>query len=188
MHDSESPINRFPNACPCCGYATLDKRGDWDICSICWWEDDGTDNHNANHVSGGSNAKLSLTRARINFITDAIFSPSRMDLRKQQQPTRLFKRQRQFLFDASDQTVRETAFNWSTSLVELDDIPKFSRFKIGDSVVYRRRNLDSTSRIGTIETVQWNSNIEIWHYRLLDEAGNPIEKWFAGSRLAQNAG
>ena len=40
MFDPNLPINRFPNACPCCGYATLDARGEYDICAICWWEDD----------------------------------------------------------------------------------------------------------------------------------------------------
>src|SRR3954447_19194782 len=26
--------------CPCCGYYTLDSRGSFDICQVCWWEDD----------------------------------------------------------------------------------------------------------------------------------------------------
>lgn len=28
-------------ACPCCGYQTLDRRGEYDICAVCFWEDDG---------------------------------------------------------------------------------------------------------------------------------------------------
>lgn len=26
--------------CPCCGYKTLQTKGEYDICSICFWEDD----------------------------------------------------------------------------------------------------------------------------------------------------
>lgn len=26
--------------CPCCGYKTLDSRGEYDICSVCFWEDE----------------------------------------------------------------------------------------------------------------------------------------------------
>jgi Cysteine-rich CPCC len=29
-----------PCRCPCCGYLTLPKRGAYDICPICFWEDD----------------------------------------------------------------------------------------------------------------------------------------------------
>ncbi len=33
--------------CPCCGEKTLSlPRGEYDICSICWWEDDGTESEN----------------------------------------------------------------------------------------------------------------------------------------------
>jgi hypothetical protein len=27
--------------CPCCGYRTLPSRGDYELCPVCWWEDDG---------------------------------------------------------------------------------------------------------------------------------------------------
>jgi hypothetical protein len=29
------------HACPCCGYRTLPGRGDYDLCPVCGWEDDG---------------------------------------------------------------------------------------------------------------------------------------------------
>jgi hypothetical protein len=29
------------HACPCCGYKTLPGRGDYDLCPVCWWEDEG---------------------------------------------------------------------------------------------------------------------------------------------------
>jgi hypothetical protein len=53
--------------CPCCGCLTLDERCDWDICEVCYWEDDGQDDHNADAVHGGSNGKLSLRQARANY-------------------------------------------------------------------------------------------------------------------------
>jgi hypothetical protein len=27
--------------CPCCGYQTLPGRGAYDLCPVCWWEDEG---------------------------------------------------------------------------------------------------------------------------------------------------
>lgn len=28
-------------SCPCCNYKTLDRIGEYDICKVCYWEDDG---------------------------------------------------------------------------------------------------------------------------------------------------
>jgi hypothetical protein len=53
--------------CPCCGYKTLHGRGQDEICKVCFWEDDGQDEHDASDVRGGPNYDLSLTRARENF-------------------------------------------------------------------------------------------------------------------------
>ena len=30
-------------SCPCCGYRTLPEQGDYDLCPVCWWEDDGVE-------------------------------------------------------------------------------------------------------------------------------------------------
>jgi hypothetical protein len=57
----------LPLRCPCCGCKTLDKRGDFDICSVCFWEDDGQDDYDADVVRGGPNGSLSLTQARANY-------------------------------------------------------------------------------------------------------------------------
>jgi len=54
-------------ACPCCGFKTLSERGGYDICQVCFWEDDGQDNHDADDVRGGPNHTLSLTEARENY-------------------------------------------------------------------------------------------------------------------------
>lgn len=53
--------------CPCCGYKTLSERGGFEICAVCFWEDDGQDEQDAEIVRGGSNGSLSLTKARDNF-------------------------------------------------------------------------------------------------------------------------
>jgi hypothetical protein len=45
----------------------LAERGGYEICPVCWWEDDGQDVHNADEVWGGPNGRLSLTGARRNF-------------------------------------------------------------------------------------------------------------------------
>ena len=54
--------------CPCCGYQTLSARGIYDICQVCFWEDDGQDDETAGEVWGGPNGDLSLTQARKNFM------------------------------------------------------------------------------------------------------------------------
>ncbi|MCC7137573.1 MAG: hypothetical protein IT460_03995 [Planctomycetes bacterium] len=53
--------------CPCCGYPTLADRGGYDICDLCWWEDDGQDDHDATVVRGGPNKHYSLAAARANW-------------------------------------------------------------------------------------------------------------------------
>ena len=53
--------------CPCCGYKTLPERGGFEICPVCFWEDDGQDDHDADVVRAGPNYSLSLTKARENF-------------------------------------------------------------------------------------------------------------------------
>jgi hypothetical protein len=52
-----------PYICPCCGYRTLLERGAYDICQVCFWEDDGQDDHDADVVRGGPSYELSLTAA-----------------------------------------------------------------------------------------------------------------------------
>lgn len=53
--------------CPCCGFKTLSERGGYDICPVCFWEDDGQDENDAEVVRGGPNGWLSLSEARANF-------------------------------------------------------------------------------------------------------------------------
>jgi hypothetical protein len=57
------------HSCPCCKYLTLDERGGYEICPICFWEDDGQDEAELHTIRGGANGRLSLAEARTNFAT-----------------------------------------------------------------------------------------------------------------------
>jgi hypothetical protein len=49
--------------CPCCDYRTLSGPGGYDICPVCFWEDDGTSNLDSH---SGPNHRT-LREARKNF-------------------------------------------------------------------------------------------------------------------------
>lgn len=53
--------------CPCCGYYTLEKKANntFQICPVCYWEDDGIQLHDIDYKDGAN--KSSLREARINF-------------------------------------------------------------------------------------------------------------------------
>lgn len=53
--------------CPCCGYKTLDEEppGTYDICPVCFWEDDNLQFADPDY-RGGANG-LSLREAQKNF-------------------------------------------------------------------------------------------------------------------------
>jgi hypothetical protein len=53
------------NTCPVCGYLTLNERDSFEICQICFWEDDGIDDYEADVVSGPNH--MSLNEARLKF-------------------------------------------------------------------------------------------------------------------------
>ena len=63
---AEQPVT-LPLRCPCCFCKTLGERDVFDICPVCFWEDDGQDDHDADVVRGGPNGMLSLTQARANY-------------------------------------------------------------------------------------------------------------------------
>ena len=54
--------------CPCCGYKTLDEEppGTFEICSICFWEDDGVQYDDPDY-EGGANLP-SLRKAQKNYV------------------------------------------------------------------------------------------------------------------------
>ena len=105
-------------ACPCCGYGTLASRNEFEICEICWWEDDGQDNDNASQVLGGPNSNLSLTRARFNFLKYGIFDPKRVDLRSRQESTEGYAKYRVFVLDETTHSVTEPAVGWQAVLAD----------------------------------------------------------------------
>jgi hypothetical protein len=57
----------LPLRCPCCYCQTLSKRDDFEICPVCFLEDDGQDDHDADVVRSGPNGRLSLKQARSNY-------------------------------------------------------------------------------------------------------------------------
>ncbi len=52
--------------CPCCGYPTQDEPAGSEFCYLCYWQDDGQDDPEADRQNGGPN-EGSLTDARQNF-------------------------------------------------------------------------------------------------------------------------
>jgi len=58
----------LPLRCPCCRCHTLGERGGFEICPVCFWEDDAQDDHDADVVRGGPNGALSLAQARANYL------------------------------------------------------------------------------------------------------------------------
>lgn len=40
--------------CPCCCCLTLHERGGYESCPVCFWEDDGQDDHDAEEVRGAA--------------------------------------------------------------------------------------------------------------------------------------
>lgn len=58
-------IDILKNSCPICGYLTLDERDAFDICGICFWEDDGIDDFEENEDSGPNH--MTLKEGRIIF-------------------------------------------------------------------------------------------------------------------------
>jgi len=63
------------HTCPGCGFPSLTKRGEFLICSICFWEDDGQDDNADSILSGllegieisGPDGSLTLRQNRINI-------------------------------------------------------------------------------------------------------------------------
>ncbi len=74
----EEKVEGILYRCPCCNYRTLDERGGYDICPVCFWEDDGQDDSDADTVRGGPNGYLSLSEARKNFNEIGASHPKRL--------------------------------------------------------------------------------------------------------------
>ena len=85
----EINMNNTLHTCPCCGYKTLEESpGNFEICPICYWEDDNIQ-LNDPHYEGGAN-KVSLYQAQKNFLSfgasdesyiNSVRKPSTLDLK-----------------------------------------------------------------------------------------------------------
>ncbi len=52
--------------CPCCGFYTLSERpGSWEICEVCFWEDDPVQREDEAFIGGAND--VSLKQARKNY-------------------------------------------------------------------------------------------------------------------------
>jgi hypothetical protein len=60
---SEAQNILFP--CPCCGKLTLSENGVYEICTVCFWEDDPVQSGDPTYA-GGAN-QVSLEKARENW-------------------------------------------------------------------------------------------------------------------------
>lgn len=58
-------LNKNRSQCPCCDYYTLIERGQYDICPICFWEDDGINLDQLDNYSDPNH--LTLREGRQNF-------------------------------------------------------------------------------------------------------------------------
>ena len=52
--------------CPVCGHLTIEAQHDWDICPICFWEDD-VGLYGRDDVVSPANRDMSLAQAQANY-------------------------------------------------------------------------------------------------------------------------
>jgi hypothetical protein len=52
--------------CPVCGYLTIETQHDWDVCPICFWEDD-VGLYDRDDVVSPANRDMSLAQAQVNY-------------------------------------------------------------------------------------------------------------------------
>jgi hypothetical protein len=60
------------DCCPCCNYKTLEERGQYTICRVCFWEDDGNDDES----KYSSVNRMYLKDAKENFFKDGFINQS----------------------------------------------------------------------------------------------------------------
>ncbi|WP_374465154.1 CPCC family cysteine-rich protein [Chryseobacterium sp.] len=58
------------NPCPCCNFRTIFEKGNYQICPVCFWEDDG----NTDDMKTSSANHMTLKEARDNFKTKGAIS------------------------------------------------------------------------------------------------------------------
>lgn len=100
--------------CPCCGARTIGERAEYDICKVCWWEDDGQDNKEADIIMGGPNYGISLTQGRINYLKFGIYDPSRKDLIEQKDKIEMYEIGRVFIIE--NEYIIEQENKWKSKI------------------------------------------------------------------------
>ena len=70
--------------CPCCGFYTLDSRGEYDICKVCFWEDDPS--QSADELDDGGANHVSLVEARKNYLAIGVCKPDMVKYVRQPKP------------------------------------------------------------------------------------------------------
>lgn len=95
--------------CPCCGYPMLSSSGDYEICRLCSWEDDGQDDPDADLVRGGPNSFYSLVEARENFELYLVKHPPEVDPRVGGPDTERKKEIKRAMMAAFDQLMESPA-------------------------------------------------------------------------------
>lgn len=60
-------------ACPCCGYRTLPERDNYELCPVCFWEDDPSESR-APGFAGGANS-VDLVTAHQTFLRIGAMHP-----------------------------------------------------------------------------------------------------------------
>lgn len=59
--------------CPCCGFLSLRARGQYDICRVCFWEDDGVERREQySHANHATLAEAQHSFARIGATSEAM--------------------------------------------------------------------------------------------------------------------
>ncbi|MBE6087086.1 MAG: hydrolase [Clostridium beijerinckii] len=68
MKDNLKEDTRLKYKCPCCGYFTFDEKpdGNYDIFSVCFWEDDPIQLNEPDYEGGANH--VSLNQARKNYL------------------------------------------------------------------------------------------------------------------------
>ncbi len=104
-------------SCPCCGYRTIGERGNYEICKVCWWEDDGQDNKDSNQAFSGPNYGISLCMARYNYQIYGLYDPNRVDLMEKKSDESEFEKGRFFkIIDNTLLIEAETDWKWKINV------------------------------------------------------------------------
>ena len=101
-------------ACPCCGLGTLDARGEYAICPVCGWEDDGQDNPTATQ-RGGPNP-VSLLEARLQVARTGTMYHQTRTHPQPSTPSHRFVRLRSFAIDPATGILSEAGTDWAAEV------------------------------------------------------------------------